>query len=232
MATLALSLAGQLAGGLIGGPIGATVGRALGALAGSAIDGMLFGEKPETRGSDIRLQGSSEGGAVTRLYGWSRLSGNIIWARELELLGSEGRGAKGMTARSMPAGTAIATGIDRPLASADAGVDAIPEVVTAHLPGLPGEAQSRIVVAGYAAPWPGALQLVHDATGANVLSLTRRGTIGETVTALGEGPLGVWDMGRASRFCCMAGTWRQLSLKRCWPGRTDWPCRMMRALGR
>ncbi|KKC39809.1 hypothetical protein WH87_06710 [Devosia epidermidihirudinis] len=101
-----------------------------------------------------------------------------------------------VTARSMPAGTAIATGIDRPLASTDAGVDAIPEVVTAHLPGLPGEAQSRIVVAGFAAPWPGALQLVHDATGANVLSLTRRGTIGETVTPLGAGPLGVWDMGQ------------------------------------
>src|SRR5690606_30252103 len=45
MATLALSLAGQFVGGMVGGPIGATIGRALGALAGSAVDGMLFGEQ-------------------------------------------------------------------------------------------------------------------------------------------------------------------------------------------
>ncbi|HEV7344785.1 MAG TPA: glycoside hydrolase TIM-barrel-like domain-containing protein [Devosia sp.] len=95
MATLALSLAGQFVGGFVGGPLGATVGRALGALAGSAVDGLLFGEQREVTGSDIRLQGSSEGGAVPRLYGWSRLSGNIIWARELELLGAENAGAKG-----------------------------------------------------------------------------------------------------------------------------------------
>lgn len=95
MATLALSLAGQFVGGFVGGPFGATIGRALGALAGSAVDGLLFGEKAERTGSDIRLQGSSEGGAVPRLYGWSRLSGNIIWARDLELLGGENAGAKG-----------------------------------------------------------------------------------------------------------------------------------------
>ncbi|UJW85524.1 baseplate multidomain protein megatron [Devosia sp. SL43] len=95
MATLALSLAGQFAGGLIGGPFGATLGRALGALAGNALDSMLFGESTETAIGDIRLQGSSEGGAVPRLYGWNRLSGNIIWARDLELLGGEDAGAKG-----------------------------------------------------------------------------------------------------------------------------------------
>ncbi|HEY8577626.1 MAG TPA: glycoside hydrolase/phage tail family protein [Devosia sp.] len=98
MATLALSVAGQFVGGLVGGPFGATVGRALGALAGSAVDGLLFGEqRAPAAAPDIRLQGSSEGGAVPRLYGWSRLSGNIIWARELELLGAENVGAKGMS---------------------------------------------------------------------------------------------------------------------------------------
>ncbi|WP_157959614.1 baseplate multidomain protein megatron [Devosia submarina] len=98
MATLSLSLAGQFAGGLVGGPIGATIGRALGALAGSAVDGMLFGETPQRPANDIRLQGSSEGGAIPRLYGWSRLAGNIIWARELELLNDEDSGAKAMGA--------------------------------------------------------------------------------------------------------------------------------------
>lgn len=96
MATLALSVAGQFVGAAIGGPIGATIGRALGALAGAAIDQQLFGEKPAARtGADIRISGSSEGGAVPRLYGWSRLSGNIIWATELERLKSEDSGAKG-----------------------------------------------------------------------------------------------------------------------------------------
>ena len=99
MATLALSLAGQVVGGLVGGPFGAVVGRALGALAGSAVDSMLFGEQAApSAGNDLRLQSSSEGGAVPRLYGWSRLSGNIIWARELELLVADNAGAKGMGA--------------------------------------------------------------------------------------------------------------------------------------
>jgi hypothetical protein len=95
MATLALSVAGQFVGGALGGPIGATIGRALGALAGSAIDQSLFGEQPAaTAHSDIRLQGASEGGTVARLYGWGRLTGNIIWATELEEISSESRGAK------------------------------------------------------------------------------------------------------------------------------------------
>lgn len=95
MATLALSLAGQFAGALVGGPIGATIGRALGALAGSAVDGMLFGEKREQRAFDVRIGGSAEGAPIPRLYGWGRLAGNIIWARELERLGGETSGAKG-----------------------------------------------------------------------------------------------------------------------------------------
>lgn len=95
MATLALSLAGQFVGGMVGGPFGATIGRALGALAGNAVDTVLFGERREATGSDIRLQGSSEGGAIPRLYGWTRLSGNIIWARELEMLSADNAGAKG-----------------------------------------------------------------------------------------------------------------------------------------
>ncbi len=97
MATLAFSLAGQFVGGLFGGPLGATLGRAIGALAGSAVDGMVFGEERPPIANDLRLQGSSEGGAVPRLYGWNRVSGNIIWARELELLTAEGGGAKGMS---------------------------------------------------------------------------------------------------------------------------------------
>jgi hypothetical protein len=98
MATLALAVAGQVVGGLVGGPLGATVGRALGALAGSAVDSAIFGQKPAAATSptgDITLQGSSEGGAIPRLYGWSRLTGNIIWATQLDEVTRQTAGAKG-----------------------------------------------------------------------------------------------------------------------------------------
>lgn len=97
MATLALSVAGQFVGGMVGGPIGATVGRALGALAGSAVDGWLFGGERKAQAPlfDVRLGASSEGLGIPRLYGWARLSGNIIWARELVRHVSDTAGAKG-----------------------------------------------------------------------------------------------------------------------------------------
>src|SRR5690349_24833532 len=96
MATLALSLAGQVVGGAVGGPIGATIGRALGALAGSAIDNAIFGDKPQPMaGADVRLQSSTEGAPIPKLYGWGRLSGNIIWATQLEQLATQSSGAKG-----------------------------------------------------------------------------------------------------------------------------------------
>jgi hypothetical protein len=109
MATLALSVAGQFVGGALGGPLGATLGRALGALAGSAIDNAIFGDKPSTApatGGDVRLQGSSEGGPIPRLYGWSRLTGNIIWATQLEETTQQSSGGKG-TAPTTPATTTI-----------------------------------------------------------------------------------------------------------------------------
>ncbi|RDE10463.1 baseplate multidomain protein megatron [Pelagibacterium lacus] len=97
MATLALSLVGQVVGGVLGGPLGATLGRALGGLAGSAVDSALFGEKPRAAtGSDIRLTGSHEGRPIPRVYGWSRLAGNIIWASQLERRTAESAGSKGL----------------------------------------------------------------------------------------------------------------------------------------
>lgn len=98
MATLAFSLAGQVAGGLVGGPLGATIGRALGALAGSVVDDALFGDNTQRdqAGRDFRLQSSSEGGAILRIYGWNRVGGNIIWATQLERITAQSSGAKGM----------------------------------------------------------------------------------------------------------------------------------------
>ncbi|WP_029042680.1 baseplate multidomain protein megatron [Cucumibacter marinus] len=99
MATLALSLAGQAAGGALFGPLGATLGRALGALAGNALDDRLFGGNDPQPAGELRLQYSDIGAGIPRLYGWSRLNGNIIWATELERL-AEGGGIKGLLAES------------------------------------------------------------------------------------------------------------------------------------
>ena len=96
MATLAFSLAGQFAGGLVGGPVGAMAGRALGALAGSALDSAIFGsDQKAPPPPPFALQGSSEGGAIPRIYGWSRVAGNIIWATSLERQTAESAGSKG-----------------------------------------------------------------------------------------------------------------------------------------
>ena len=102
MATLALSLAGQFVGGLRGRADRGDHRAGAGGAGGERHrhDAVRREARSRRRGTISRLQGSSEGGAVPRLYGWSRLSGNIIWARELELLGGRefrrqghGRGA-------------------------------------------------------------------------------------------------------------------------------------------
>lgn len=102
MATLAFSVAGQVVGGLVGGPLGATVGRALGALAGSVVDSALFGDDggQTAAGRDVRLQSAAEGGAISRIYGWNRVTGNIIWATELQRTSAQSSGAKGAPQQS------------------------------------------------------------------------------------------------------------------------------------
>jgi hypothetical protein len=112
-----------------------------------------------------------------------------------------------VTAKTLPSGTAMATGIDRPLASAAGpAVRSLPHVTVAHLPPLPPDpGRSRLVVAAYAQPWPGSVQLVDDATGALAVNLSRRGLTGSVVTPLLAGPTGVWDNGNVFEVTLLAG---------------------------
>jgi hypothetical protein len=112
-----------------------------------------------------------------------------------------------VTARTLPSGTAVATGIDRPLAGgAGPVVRSLPVVTLAHLPPLPADpTRSRLVVAAYAQPWPGQVQLVDDATGAVAASLTRRGLLGVLEAPLLPGPTGVWDRGNVIEVTLWAG---------------------------
>jgi hypothetical protein len=88
MAALVLSVAAGAAGSAVLGQVGAIVGRLVGAVAGSVIDRALFGSRNFSadgpRLSDLTVMASTEGAAIPRIYGRARLSGQVIWATNLE----------------------------------------------------------------------------------------------------------------------------------------------------
>ena len=77
MATLVLTAVGTLAGGPIGG--------AIGALIGGQIDQRVFAPKGRQgpRLSDLRVQTSTYGSEIPRLFGTLRVAGTVIWATDL-----------------------------------------------------------------------------------------------------------------------------------------------------
>lgn len=77
MATLVLNAVGTYIGGPIGGAIGSTIGQ--------AIDARLFSPKGRKgpRLDELRVQTSSYGVPVPRLYGRMRVAGTVIWATDL-----------------------------------------------------------------------------------------------------------------------------------------------------
>ncbi len=106
MAALVLSVAGGAAGGAVFGSAGAIAGRLLGAVAGNFIDRTLFGTHNERsvqgpRLADLSVMASTEGAPIPRVYGMARLSGQVIWATNLEEVvtttsETTGGGGKGM----------------------------------------------------------------------------------------------------------------------------------------
>ena len=90
MATLLLTAVGTAIGGPIGG--------ALGALAGQAVDhGVLFrpGGREGPRLTELRVQTSSYGSAIPKLFGTMRVAGTVIWSTDLLETRSVSRGGKG-----------------------------------------------------------------------------------------------------------------------------------------
>ncbi len=90
MSTLVLSAVGQAAGSALGGPIGGAIGQALGAAGGSALDRALFGARQRTpvhlgpRLTDLHVTASTEGAAITRVFGRVRVGGQILWATKIK----------------------------------------------------------------------------------------------------------------------------------------------------
>jgi hypothetical protein len=106
MATLVLTVVG----GLVGGPVGAAVGAAL----GNAFDReVLF--KPKGREgprlAELRIQTSSYGTQIPKLFGTMRVAGSVIWATDLiehRSTQSSGKGRPSVTNYSYTASFAVA----------------------------------------------------------------------------------------------------------------------------
>lgn len=82
-------MAGASAGKAVFGAGGAIAGRLAGALVGNAIDQALFATHASRavegpRLSDLEVMASTEGAPIPRVYGRARLSGQVIWATNLE----------------------------------------------------------------------------------------------------------------------------------------------------
>lgn len=77
MATLILGAVGTIVGGPLGG--------ALGSLIGNSLDRALIGGKRQQgpRLSDLRVQTSSYGNPIPRLFGRLRVAGTVIWSTDL-----------------------------------------------------------------------------------------------------------------------------------------------------
>ena len=86
MATLVLSTVGNALGGPVGGAIGALIGQ--------SIDQQLLGSSRGPRMGDLKVQNSSYGTQIPRVYGAMRVAGTIIWATDL-VESSEMSGVKG-----------------------------------------------------------------------------------------------------------------------------------------
>ncbi|ACL59172.1 baseplate multidomain protein megatron [Methylobacterium nodulans] len=106
MSTLVLSYAGKAVGTALGGPLGGVLGGIAGAALGGVADRALFSHRPKPqiatgpRLSELYVTASSEGAAIARVYGRTRVAGQIIWATRLKETQAvetvKTRGGKGM----------------------------------------------------------------------------------------------------------------------------------------
>lgn len=92
MARLALTVAGGVAGALLlpgaGLGIGQALGFALGSMVGGISGSLAFPPEMEDtygpRNKDIQYQGSTYGSPIAKLYGTSRLAGQVLWTSKVK----------------------------------------------------------------------------------------------------------------------------------------------------
>lgn len=99
MSSLVLQTAGSALGSALAGPTGALIGQTVGAIAGNVIDTALFSESRRAEGPRLQtldVQSSTDGKPIPRVYGRTRLAGQIIWATRFEeSVSVENTGGKG-----------------------------------------------------------------------------------------------------------------------------------------
>lgn len=92
MATILLGAAGAAIGSGFGGTVlglsGAVIGRAVGATLGRVLDQKLIGAGSEAvevgRVDRFRLMGASDGSPIPRVWGRTRIAGQVIWATRFQ----------------------------------------------------------------------------------------------------------------------------------------------------
>ena len=89
MATLVLTVVG----GIVGGPVGAALGAAIGQQADAAIFKPKGREGP--RLADLKVQASTYGQQIPKLFGTMRVAGSVIWATDLIERRNKRDGGKG-----------------------------------------------------------------------------------------------------------------------------------------
>lgn len=94
MASLVLGTVGAVAGGIIGGPMGAEIGWMIGSAIGSLFDPKQHQDGP--RLADLRVQSSTYGKHIPRVWGTFRLAGNLIWSQNLQEKKNSNSMGKGM----------------------------------------------------------------------------------------------------------------------------------------
>ncbi|PKP96984.1 MAG: hypothetical protein CVT74_15465 [Alphaproteobacteria bacterium HGW-Alphaproteobacteria-13] len=105
MATLVLTVVG----GIVGGPVGAAVGAVLGQQADAAIFRPKGREGP--RLADLKVQASTYGQQIPRLFGTMRVAGSVVWATDLierRRTSGGGKGRPSVTEYSYAASLAVA----------------------------------------------------------------------------------------------------------------------------
>ena len=105
MATLVLTAVGS-----VFGPVGA----AIGGLLGNAIDGRLLRPKGREgpRLTELKLQTSSYGQPIPRLYGTMRVAGSVIWATDLKETRAKSGGGKGKPKADIAASRVTTIGVN------------------------------------------------------------------------------------------------------------------------
>jgi hypothetical protein len=112
-----------------------------------------------------------------------------------------------VVARAVPANPEMAVTSDT-LAPVSPGPPsrAVPLLVAAHLPADAGDvAVTRIAIAATARPWPGAVTVIDEMTGARLTRLTQAAALGELLEPATPGPVAVWDEAGALTIRLYAG---------------------------